>query len=113
MKSIEEWEVWEVADISGPDFKLFYKRNEPIGDITDTGFKFKFLKWVMDCNQGLLRYELICHGYGYFDGIRHLWFGQSEDESFGYMNYPDLEILSLLFRKLSDLQLKFCDEDSL
>lgn len=73
------------------------------------GIRFYVADWVSrDIHPpGPDKYERMIEGYGYFDGIRHLYFGP-DDEHPGYFNYPQVEVLIQVLeaiKKLEDEQL--------
>lgn len=45
-----------------------------------------------------------------FDGIRHLYFNQSDENCPGYFNYPNSVSFISLFEQLRDIEIKYCPE---
>ena len=83
MRTIEEWKVKDWDQIEIDRAILFHKRKDPYKDTDLTGFDFKLVRWIEDDFTGNPKYELICHGYGLYDGVRHLYFGKDEEEPSG------------------------------
>lgn len=52
--------------------------------------------------------EMIVNGSAYFDGIRHLYFGDEKSDNCGYFNYPNLSVLSDVMNLLKELKVKHC-----
>jgi hypothetical protein len=53
--------------------------------------------------------EVLVHGEAYFDGVRHLYFGHEDTDNYGYHHYPHMKVLILIFQKLQELELKYCN----
>ncbi len=56
-------------------------------------------------------YEILLHGVAYFDGIRHLYFGDEACDNFGYFYYPNLEDIVEVLQELKKLEDKYCIKD--
>jgi hypothetical protein len=54
--------------------------------------------------------EVVCRGYGFFDGVRHLYFGAEESDNEGYLYYPNLQKLVRIFTSLWRLEEAYCTE---
>lgn len=44
----------------------------------------------------------------YFDGVRHLEFNRKAGDMAGYMNYPDMDGLVELFKRVREIELELC-----
>lgn len=93
-------------DVNGA--ALFYKaRNDR------NGFDFYVYEFVSGID-GEIKFDNecevdnICNGTAYFDGIRHIYFG---DE--GYINYPSMKSISNILNRLRGLEHSFCNESQL
>ena len=102
MKTIEEWKVkdWDQIEI-GMDAIIFYK----IRDNKSNGFDFK----ILEETDGII-YALICHGSAFYDGIRHIHFGQNEEKPDGYLHEPILYLMVEYMKQLEKLEKLFCPE---
>jgi len=47
-------------------------------------------------------------GYGFFDGVRHLYCHKDGDGFDGYIYYPKVEAMVEIFSRLRELELKYC-----
>ncbi len=91
------------------DCVLFYKPSE-------YGFKFYSIENSSYIGENENLYALhpencvnsLFWGWAFFDGIRHLYFGNDKTENTGYINYPNIERLSLILQELRKLEIKFC-----
>lgn len=57
------------------------------------------------------QYEILLHGIAYWDGIRHLHFGDESSDNLGYFYYPILPNIIEVLNILSDLEDKYCKKD--
>ena len=53
--------------------------------------------------------ECIINGIAYFDGVRHLYYGDEKTQNYGYHYYPDLSTIIDVLNKLKELEDKYCD----
>lgn len=69
------------------------------------GIRFYVADWVSKdvYPPGPDKYERMVEGYGFFDGIRHLYFGPDDDHA-GYFNYPKLEVLIDVLEAIKKLE---------
>jgi len=102
MKTIEEWKVaeWKQIEIELDESVIFYKPRDK-----KNGFDFKILEAV-----GKSQYVLICHGNAFYDGIRHMYFGEDEENPNGYLHYPIYSIIIEYMKQLEKLEKQFCSE---
>ena len=98
----------ERVDISD-DVKLYYRVLE--GE--QNGFEFNCVHFVScsvrieDWTQDpIATVERLVSGCAYWDGLRHMWFGDEE----GYLHYIDAPLLVRVFEKLKELELSYCRE---
>ncbi len=91
--------------------RIYYKPSEEGG-----GFKFYALvisgslvsDLIFDEDNTVV--ECLFEGYGYYDGIRHLYMGSKQHDNYGYLYYPDLKDYTRLFEIILDLESKYCDK---
>jgi len=50
--------------------------------------------------------DRICEGYGFFDGIRHVYWGDDH----GYINYPNWKHTMWIIQQICQLEIKYCTE---
>lgn len=75
------------------------------------GFDFVVVEPVSEDHNGNKVFAHILSGIAYFDGVRHIWFSYNKDkEANGYINYPDIENIALIFNKVSELERIYCRE---
>lgn len=55
--------------------------------------------------------EVLYHGYGYFDGVRHLYMGHKFTDNYGYDFYPDLDNHIDAMLALKSLEQIYCRKD--
>lgn len=114
-KTLQEYLVidWEEFIIDkNHDWRLFVKDVCPPTEEKYDGFKFKCLYRAVTEIEGHVNnkitslpdeYNLIFNGVAYFDGIRHLYFGNKEND--GYLFRTDVFELSLALLKLREIEL--------
>lgn len=114
----EKWDIlrkrvegWQYKDISGGS-RLYYNS---LDDKEKYGFDFMQINMVSytageewrdvdaDC-------ELLLHGRAYFDGIRHLYFGDESTSNLGYFYYPSIQNIKEALDRLQELVEKYCKE---
>lgn len=92
--------------------RVFYKVEEDEG----CGFWFGVYEWMSGGDgKGYWDPETCCvvrvaHGHALFDGVRHVWIGgeEDEDESPGYLNYPNLAVWAKLIAWLQRMVTERC-----
>tara|TARA_R100000655_G_scaffold106485_1_gene155869 strand:+ start:930 stop:1325 length:396 start_codon:yes stop_codon:yes gene_type:complete len=110
----EELCRWEFVQVKGYEVRIYYKPNEVKG----LGFNFYALeKTGHVCNNETKKdewhkdycgVECVFEGIAYFDGIRHLYYGNEKTQNFGYHYYPNLEMIASAILKLRELEKKYC-----
>ncbi len=55
----------------------------------------------------------ICKGVIYYDGLRHLYFGDEQTENYGYLFYPNPKDIILVMQGLLKLEKMTCPEHGL
>ena len=99
---------WKNIVLNG-DMRLFYQRL----DEERSGFYFYCIErtsygldeWGGETDTG----HCVFNGIAYFDGIRHLYYGDAQTDNFGYHYYPSLENLIVALAALRDLEKAYCD----
>lgn len=76
-------------------------------DISGEGNGFEFICYRQTdlTNDDIV---MVVNGLAYFDGIRHLHFGDEKSDNYGYFNYPKMPVLIQIMNKLRELELKYC-----
>ena len=104
-EELNDWEFITLPD----DTRLYFKDND------GNGFHFKQVNMVI-CTMGeqWIDMEADCeielNGVAYFDGIRHLYFGDDRGDNYGYFYYPSLENMVEALQELRKLELKYCKQ---
>ncbi|KKN14080.1 hypothetical protein LCGC14_0999750 [marine sediment metagenome] len=106
---------WKSIEIKDTDMILYYNTfsDEKVAEETRDGFRFyciESLSWKTVTKE-ILNCNCVFHGTAYFDGIRHLYFGDHQTDNFGYHYYPSMNILILALKELKKLEKKYCRED--
>lgn len=57
--------------------------------------------------------EILFHGASYFDGIRHLYFGDEQCDNYGYLYYPNLNDIIFSLTILRRYELQFCNIEAI
>lgn len=98
----------EMAPVGG-GIRLYYR---PITNVDRGGFHWKAVRWCMGTGApGREQWspedevEVVCHGTAYFDGIRHMYWGDG-----GYLYYLGARDLLALAKGLEVLEARFCSE---
>jgi len=102
---------WDFIDIPDVGCRLYYKQSGEIG----LGFYFYALEsegridlkegeWHPDCEL----VSCVVTGMGYFDGIRHLYYGDEQTDNYGYHYYATVGMVIRVLDELSKLEDKFC-----
>lgn len=108
---------WEQVEIKGYDTKIFYHlKNQKKG-----GFYFYVLEQVSESGHKALKknpwhpdhcsVDCLVFGEALHDGIKNFSIGNKQTQNLGKNNYPDLELLSLVFKNLRQLEKKNCFTD--
>ena len=105
---------WEFLKIKNSDVRIYYKPSEKKG----LGFNFYAVeKNGFVCNDHTKKnewhkeycmVECVFNGIAFFDGIRHLYYGDDETGNYGYHYYPDLETIADTIIGLRSLEKKYC-----
>jgi hypothetical protein len=104
---------WQFVEVNSAH-RLYYKVDSAgVG----YGFEFYSVMWV-SCAAAdpdfelwdLESVEVECgiHGVAYFDGIRHLYWGDEFTNNYGYHYYPKLENEIAVLHALRELEKKYC-----
>lgn len=107
--------TWECVIIDH-NARLYYKQR----DIESQGGGFYFYAFektgeYVEGNEGEWKDDkcfgqCIVQGMAFFDGIRHLYYGQTETDNYGYHYYADLDMIIRTLQELEKLEDKFCDK---
>jgi len=91
--------------------RLYWKE----GGEGDNKFGFSFIQvnrvsYPMDSDflDENTEYEILLHGTAYFDGIRHLHFGDEASSNLGYFYYPEVDSIIEILNVLKTLEDKYC-----
>lgn len=99
---------WKSIEIPKTDFVLYYNSLSKEGNEKRIGFNFYCIEKLAFDEQGISNCECLFRGTAYFDGIRHLYFGDEQTKNYGYLYYPNLEELMLAIKELRNLEKRFC-----
>lgn len=99
-----------------PNTRIYFRPEEDDSDVKTNGFKFYAVGFaccsgsssenVWECED--LEVECLFWGQAYWDGLKHLYMGDQQTDSGGYLCYPDLGMLSAVFVCLKKLEDKYC-----
>ena len=100
--------AWDYLPIPESETRLFFKPSEESG----MGFHFYAVermafyddKW--DANNDVV--ECVVQGTAYFDGIRHLYYGDEQTDNYGYHYCANLEMIINTLATLKILEKTFC-----
>ena len=101
---------WDFIAVNNTDIRLYYKQAEENG----MGFSFYAIertsfidmkKWDKDTDS----IECVIQGIAYFDGIRHLYYGDEKTSNYGYHYYANIEAIIKTLRELRNLEIKYCN----
>lgn len=102
---------WKSIEIKDTEMILYYDllsedENEKIG------FNFYCIEAVMwECDtEKIIGCKCVYNGVAYWDGVRHLYFGDEQTDNYGYHYYPSMENLILALKELEKLEKKYCTE---
>jgi hypothetical protein len=114
-ESIHEWDYLQV-EATPHKARVYFKPAKESGD----GFYFYAVShdgYVCDketenneWHQDYCIVECILNGISYFDGIRHLYYGDKITDNFGYHYYPSLSLISKVMESLARLEAKYCSD---
>lgn len=54
--------------------------------------------------------DVVYHGSGAFDGIRHMYMGSEQTDNYGYDYYADIDTHIATLKVIGELEKKFCRE---
>lgn len=106
---IKEWDFITFGKYQ--DLNRIYYKSMAEEDPDMSGFIFYCVNGMLEEDEPEV--EVICAGYGFYDGVRHIYFHQdpesSEDYNFdGYLYYPDINDLISMLSELKKLEVKYC-----
>lgn len=61
-------------------------------------------------NKTSFKAYVLLHGIADFDCVWHLYMGHETTENEGYLYYPNMEIMPVIFEELNKLSKKYCTE---
>ena len=93
---------WEKIDVDGTEYTIYYKL--PKNDLK--GFYFYVVDNITDCELA----ECLMYGSCYFDGMRHIFFGDHQTDNYGYIYCLDLQDLQKVLGYLFMLEIKHSDK---
>ena len=104
---------WKFIEIKDTEMFLYYDfldyKNKEVG-----GFNFYCIEAVMWGGSKFKRIDgckCIFKGIAYWDGIRHLYFGDKQTDNYDYLYYPHIDDLNLALKELKKLEKKYCRKD--
>jgi len=105
---------WKFLEVENTTVRIYYKASEEKG----MGFNFYAIKKTGHiCNsktekdkwhKDFCDVECVFQGIAYFDGIRHLYYGDKKTENYGYHYYANLEMIASAILRLRELEKKYC-----
>ena len=105
-----DWEYLEFED----DCRVFFKPSDEKG----MGFNFYAVEKIgHHCNEhteknkwdeNYCMVECLFNGIAYFDGIRHLYYGDKQTDNYGYHYYAGLERMIGALKILRQLEARYC-----
>lgn len=103
-KEVEGWHFILLPDAS----RLYY-----IDHKEGNGFSFKQINLVSysyseEWDDKEAESEVLLHGVAYFDGIRHLYFGDERSDNWGYFHYPVVKNIVDVLIHLGGLEAEYC-----
>lgn len=104
-KEVEGWWIKELSDGS----RMYYVDHKE-----GNGFSFKQVNLVSyiyteEWDDKEAESELLFHGLAYYDGIRHLYFGDERGDNYGYFYYPVIKNMQEALEFLGELEKKYCN----
>ena len=96
--------------------RLYYMPSDTIGN----GFRFYAVERVGSLinndtdteawNKDSTLVDCIVNGVAYFDGVRHLYYGDEKTDNYGYHYYPNLSMICKTIVELRVLEQTFCKD---
>lgn len=107
---------WDYIEVENTNVRVYYKPRKEKG----LGFDFYAFertgysvnehtnsnKWHKDYCEG----ECLFHGIAYFDGIRHLYYGDDHTDNYGYHYCANLEYIISALSELRALEKIYCKD---
>ena len=113
--SIHNWDYVIVSE----SVRIYYKVNTQVTG-TPSGFDFYVTEWVSvripnvgDWEDPSTEVDCMFWGNVYWDGLRHLYMGDPATDNDNYLYCADTEEVEGVFKKLRELELKYCDNEYL
>lgn len=107
--------IWDCpVVIINPQVRIYYRKLKEGG----VGFVFHAVEWAEGGSDDnffnfTTKVNTLCEGIAFYDGVRHLDFGEFDDDRgtrSGYLNYPNLATLAEVFLAIVKLENTFCKE---
>jgi len=105
---------WQFLQIKDCEVRIYYKPSEKKG----MGFNFYAVEKIGyvcsaetekdEWHKDYCDVECLFQGVAYFDGIRHLYYGDEKTENFGYHYCANLEMIVSSILGLRELEKKYC-----
>ena len=113
----EEVCEWDYVPVGGRNVRIYYK-------LKVTGEKQGFYFYAIynvgrivneestkdEWHKEYCHAECVINGIAYFDGIRHLHYGDEKTDNFGYHFCPNLKMISETLLTLRGLEEKYCSD---
>ena len=105
---------WQFLQIKDCEVRIYYKPSEEKGmgfnfyAVEKTGHVCNVETEKDEWNKDYCDVECVFQGIAYFDGIRHLYYGDEKTENFGYHYYANLEMIASAVLGLRELEKKYC-----
>ncbi len=98
---------WKSIEIKDTEMILYYDLLSEDED-EKIGFNFYCIEAVMweSDTEKIIGCKCVYNGVAYWDGVRHLYFGDEQTDNYGYHYYPSMENLILALKKLEKLEEK-------
>lgn len=109
---------WEYATVD-ENIRVYYKTSEP-NSSGENGMGFYFYAFKItsfvcvpetENNHFHPEYssgECIFNGVAYYDGIRHLYYGDELTDNYGYHYYANIESIIRTLKVIRELEKKYC-----
>jgi hypothetical protein len=105
---------WKFIAVKDTDMILYYNTysDEEFAEESKDGFNF-YCIWAHGWNsdEKIIACDCMFRGTAYWDGTRHLYFGDKQTGNYGYLYYPEIEHLILALKELMKLENKYCRMD--
>jgi hypothetical protein len=91
------------------DLYLFYEATNQPKESEGGGLKFVILEnveGISPIDHGDIDLKVFAYGYGYADGIRHIYFGGGHQK--GYFYYPPLSTMAQVLMRVEELAQAYC-----